>query len=736
MSSSCSICSRLKVGLLILKQPTMTALAITATLVTGIAPTTEAAFQAGAAKTDITPNWFPVLVNGSMTSRSVDTVTSPISARSVALSDHSTTIVMVVVDSCMIPRDLIDRAKARASQSTGISTDRILVSATHTHTAPSCVGALGTDPDTQYVAFLENRLVEAIEAPLKNLEPARIGFGRIEAGAFNAVRRWVVRPDRIKADPFGNRTVRATMHAARNWDDAIGPTGPKDPELSLISIQSTDGRPISVIANYSMHYFRSENISADYFGLFSEGIKDRLQSTRADEAPEFVAMMSHGCSGDIWRRDYSLPPEERNEDITIDEYTHALLEKAIEAYGSIEYTIPESIYMVEKRFSLNHRKPDAQRLKWAQQIVEALGDRLPQTQPEIYAREQLFLHRSPPAEIVMQAIRIGDKIAIATFPTETYALTGLKVKAASPVENTMVIELANGAEGYIPPPEQHLLGGYNTWEARSAGLEVTAEPRMAETAIQLLEQVSESNRRPKIEPSGPAVRNLLSLEPTAYWRLDEFSGPRAIDASGNHFDAIYEPQVLFYLKGPASGEFVNADTPNRAAHFAGHRLLSRIPDLGTDYSFSLWFWNGMPAEGRNVTGWIFSRGRDGAMDGKGDHVGIGGMSGHPGKIILLDGQNGGVKAAGPTLIKRWTWNHLAFARAGREVSFYLNGKREIRTDTPSDLPRDLAQIFFGGRSDNQSNFEGRLDEIAVFDRALSESEIRMLAAPSRKGGIK
>ena len=30
---------------------------------------------------------------------------------------------------------------------------------------------------------------------------------------------------------------------------------------------------------------------------------------------------------------------------------------------------------------------------------------------------------------------------------------------------TMNLSLANGAEGYIPPPEQHHLGGYNTWPA-------------------------------------------------------------------------------------------------------------------------------------------------------------------------------------------------------------------------------------------------------------------------------
>ena len=85
--------------------------------------------------------------------------------------------------------------------------------------------------------------------------------------------------------------------------------------------------------------------------------------------------------------------------------------------------------------------------------------------------------------------------AIATTPNETYALTGLKIKAHSPLEQTMVFDLANGGDGYIPPPEQHRLGGYNTWPARSAGLEVQAEPKIAEAAIQLLERVCDAPRR-------------------------------------------------------------------------------------------------------------------------------------------------------------------------------------------------------------------------------------------------
>src|SRR5690606_2359840 len=112
--------------------------------------------------------------------------------------------------------------------------------------------------------------------------------------------------------------------------------------------------------------------------------------------------------------------------------------------------------MAEARLDLRYRVPDRQRLEWAQRIVEAMGDRIPQDRVEVYAREQIILHERQATEVVVQAIRIGD-IAIATTPTETYALSGLKIKLQSPIPQTMVIELANGGDGYIPPPEQHPL---------------------------------------------------------------------------------------------------------------------------------------------------------------------------------------------------------------------------------------------------------------------------------------
>jgi hypothetical protein len=385
----------------------------------------HAEFKAGAAVIDITPPKLPVLVNGGMLSRYVDKINTRVNVRAIVATDGKTQIAIVVADSCMMSREVLDDAKKMASAKTGIPADRMLISATHAHSAPASMGCLGTDADPAYVPFLKEKLVEAIAAAQAELKPARIGFAKADAAEFTALRQWIRRPDKLAEDPFGNLSVRANMHAGAKWDDAVGESGPEDPDLSLISIQTQDGKPLAVLANFSMHYFGDKDISADYFGLFSEGLQQRIP------AGKMVGIMSHGCSGDIYRVDYKVPAEQRPKP-TIDEYTNGLLDIAMKAYAGIQYRDDVDVAMAEKRMTLKYRVPDKQRLEWAQRIMAEVGDRIPKTTTEVYAREQILLHEKQQTEIVVQALRIGD-IGIATTPNETYAITGLKIKAASPL---------------------------------------------------------------------------------------------------------------------------------------------------------------------------------------------------------------------------------------------------------------------------------------------------------------
>jgi hypothetical protein len=109
---------------------------------------------------------------------------------------------------------------------------------------------------------------------------------------------------------------------------------------------------------------------------------------------------------------------------------------------------------------------------------------------EIYARETVLLSEQPPTrELKLQALRVGE-LGIAAIPNEVFAVTGLTIKRRSPLKSTFTIELANGCDGYIPPPDQHALGGYETWRARTSCLEERAEVTIVSTILDLLTSVA------------------------------------------------------------------------------------------------------------------------------------------------------------------------------------------------------------------------------------------------------
>ncbi len=679
-----------------------------------------AELRAGAAAVDVTPEHLPTVINGSFTAHNATVIGSRLFARALALDDGNTRVALVVVDSCMLPRDLIDEAKKLASQRTGLPADRMLISATHTHSAPSAMGALGTDPDPVYPAFLVKRLVDVIVQATGRLEPARVGFAVADATPLVGVRRWVLRPDKIQLDPFGNPTVRANMHVASVPANATGPTGPVDPDLSIIALQSKTGRPIALLANLGMHYHGVDGtngqypVSADYFGLFAQRLQAQIAPRDPDGTkPPFVAIMSQGTSGDVWHRDYERPLPQVGGDLS--RFTDAAVALALGANKQAHFRDNATLTMAQTELPLRYRTPTAERLAWAQNTIQALGSRPLKEPRDIYAREAILLHQKQQTRIVLQALRVDD-IAITGIPNEVYALTGLKLKAQSPLPHTMNISLANGAEGYIPPTEQFALGGYNTWPARTAGLEQTAEPRITEAVLRLLETVAGRPRRSITSTRGPAAGAVLSTKPVAYFRMDESSGSRAVDLVGGH-DGLFESGVLFYLEGPRSSTFNRPGEINRAAHFAGGRMTTRIPGLADSHTVSMWFWNGMTTDARTITGTLLSRGQP--LGAGTDVLAIGGKDAHEGRLIYGD-----KAVAGETRIERYAWNHVVQVRSGKRVRIYLNGalRPEIDTEATGTTP-GADTLFIGGPPDGTNSFEGRIDEVAVWNRAVTPAEI-------------
>jgi hypothetical protein len=626
----------------------------------------------------------------------------------------------------MIPRDLIDHAKTDASKATGIPTARMLVSATHTHSAPSAMGCLGSRVDPGYAAFLPGRITAALVGAVERLTPARLGWAQTDDWEHTFNRRWIRRPDKMLTDPFGQNNVRAHMHPGHESPDVIGPSGPVDPQLSVLAVQYSDGRPLALLANYSMHYYESPLLSSDYYGRFARHIAAMLG---ADDA--FVGIMSQGTSGDLMWMDYGAPRRQ----IGYDAYAKEIAQRVADMIHGMKWHDAAPLKMAEGKLELGYRAPDEKRLTWALDLVAKLGDKLPQSQPEIYALEAVYLHERPRTELKVQALRIGD-LGIAALPNEVFALTGLKLKRQSPFAATFTIELANGAEGYIPPPEQHKLGGYTTWPARTAGLETNAEPQLVETALTLLEEVAGQPRRRPADEHGPYARAVLEAKPEAYWRFEDMTLPTARDATGKH-PLTFEDGVALGLPGadgrrghqppepPAPNAF-SGPPINRAVHFAGGRARANLP-LGPNYSVELWLWHGLPAEARAAAGYVFSRGADGDKAARGEHLGIGGTfrADATGKLILCNGHERDELLVGRTKIAWRAWHHVVLVREGAKVRVHLDGRPqpEISGTFAHTVPAGENTLFLGGRNDGLFNFEGKLDEVALYSRPLAATEI-------------
>src|SRR3954447_16431833 len=198
----------------------------------------EARLRAGAAATDITPQDWPVRVIGNFGLTLANSAHDPLHARAVVLEDGGVKIAIVLVDSCYVKREEMDRTKALASKRTGIPVNRILMSATHAHSAPPSQAIPGNALEQRYVERLITQTAEAITQANSRLAPASIGWAVVPVPDELFNRRWFMREGGILPSPFGETTDKARMNPPAGSSDLIHPVGGTDPGFSIVSIRT------------------------------------------------------------------------------------------------------------------------------------------------------------------------------------------------------------------------------------------------------------------------------------------------------------------------------------------------------------------------------------------------------------------------------------------------------------------------------------------------------------------
>lgn len=444
-----------------------------------------AALRAGAAKVDITPPLDTPLAGHFEERRAID-VEDPLYARALVLESEDVRLGLVVCDLICVPTEDVARIRERVARRAGIGPERLMVAATHTHTAASPTGLLGTPRADAYMTALPERVATAVEMAVARLRPARLGVASATVEGVAFCRRFRMRDGTVRMNP------------GRGNADALEPVSPVDPALTALYVEeATSQAPIALWSNFTLHYVGTDDarrVSADYFGRFCRIAEAALGGG--------LAMLSNGASGQINNVDVR-DPEQPSGGYQAERVARAVAGAAISAAGRARLRERVPLSAAARTTRARRRAVTRDDLVAAERILAApegmrpagvgphpfswaRGQPLPDGLLHTYAREVRYLADMPeelPAEV--QVLRVGDA-ALVGLPGEIFVELGLALKASSPAACTAVVGLANGYLGYVPDEAAFEQGGYETWAARSAAVERGTGEALVKVAADLL----------------------------------------------------------------------------------------------------------------------------------------------------------------------------------------------------------------------------------------------------------
>ena len=386
-------------------------------------------------------------------------------ATAVVIEHAAVKVAIVSCDVLFVGGDLVDRALGRIEKDVGIPPAHVLVSATHTHHAPSVTTVHGYGPNEVFVRRLEDAVVRAVkDADARLAGDAQFLFHLAEEKTIGQNSRLLLRDGKIFW--VGPR------------DDAVRPTGPFDPELPVFAFRGRDDRLLALLFNHSTHTIgtRKPGVrSPSFYGLAAQELERDLGG---------VCAFLEGASGST----HNLGT------VTTGQAVDRLKEVV---RGSLEAAQPrpvDRLVSVKRPFTFKVRTFDE--AEEDRKVVEYCRQRIPGGADftiNVFRdmRKQLAPVQGQERKTWLQVIVLGD-VAVVGLPAEYFTGLGADIKRRSPFPDTYVVELANDWIGYLPDREAHQLGGYQTWTGLHSFAEVGTGERVADEVVDMLDSL----RRP------------------------------------------------------------------------------------------------------------------------------------------------------------------------------------------------------------------------------------------------
>ncbi|MBL8232192.1 MAG: hypothetical protein JNL98_27095 [Bryobacterales bacterium] len=399
-------------------------------------------------------------------------------SKAIVLAKDGRKAAMVSCDLVAVPPHVVEDARTLATQATGIPSESIMISATHSHTGPIITGRGARDAQyggdhaavKKFMAALPAKIAESIKLANAALAPARVavGVGKDGSVAFN--RRFHMKDGTTGWNP------------GKLNPNILRVAGPVDPDLAVALFETLDGRPLATYVNYALHLdtVGGTEWSADYPYTLARILG-------AAKGNNMLTMFTIGCAGNINHIDVSHNRPQKGHDEAARIGT-VLAGEVLKTYTRLTAVEDAPLTTRVERISLAPAKVTPSEIDRAKTIAAKVGTpENPKFIDTVFAFKVLDAEarKGKAYDTDIQVISLGKQVAWVSLPGEVFVELGQAIKQASPFPVTIVVELAHGPTTYIPNRAAFPQGNY---EVVSSRCEIGAGEHLVETAVKLLKE--------------------------------------------------------------------------------------------------------------------------------------------------------------------------------------------------------------------------------------------------------
>lgn len=393
------------------------------------------AWQAGAAKMDITPKEPVPLAGYGGKTRMSERVEHPIWVKALALRDDSgATSVLVTADLVGLSTKMVDRIAGHAREKQGIPRERLILNTSHNHSCPVTEDVLWLYYDftpeeaaarDRYTAMVYAKYDEVISAAISRLAPAGLAFDQGLAGV-------------------------AVNRRRSRGPESRGFGGQVDQDVPVMTVKAGNDLK-AIVFGYSCHTtaLGGLSVNGDYAGF--------AQLELEKSFPGSVAMFVQNCGGDA-----NPLPRIRGKDVEATElaskYGEILAESVRQVIagtmkplsGPVQVALGGTELLLQPGIPLDELR---------RRVPKLSG--MPKREFEHFIRQYETLG-APPDRVTypVQVWRFGPGLTLIALTGETVVDYSLKFKAAYGWNSTWVCGYNNDLLSYVPSLRVLREGGY------------------------------------------------------------------------------------------------------------------------------------------------------------------------------------------------------------------------------------------------------------------------------------